>query len=83
MAGRPGPVVLLEREPGSAGTGSRLEPLEPADALEMWRLSPAGTEEDFPGYDHHVENLLRAGAWRLRLGTDLERTLDLLETLLE
>lgn len=77
---RPGPIVLLEREPGS---GSRLEPLEPADALDLWRRSPAGTEEDFPGYDHHVENLLRAGAWRLRLGTDLEMALDLLETLLE
>jgi hypothetical protein len=80
---RPGPIVLLEREPG---IGSRLEPLDslsPETALELWRRSPAGTEEDFPGYEHHVENLLKAGAWRLRLGTDLEMALDLLETLLE
>lgn len=80
---RPGPVVLLEREPGA---GSRLEPLHPSDALALWRRSPAGTEEDFPGYAHHAGDLLRAGAWRLRLGTDLtalETALDLLETLLE
>ena len=80
---RPGPIVLLEREPGP---DSRLEPLHPAAALELWRRSPAGTEEDFPDYQHHVEDLLRAGAWRLRLGTDLtalETALDLLETLLE
>lgn len=79
---RPGPIVLLERE----GSDSRLEPLDPAAALEIWHRSPAGTEEDFPGYEHHVENLLRAGAWRLRLGTDLtalEMALGLLETLFE
>jgi hypothetical protein len=77
---RPGPIVLLKRE---SGAESRLEPLDPAPAMELWRRSPAGTEEDFPGYEHHVEDLLRAGAWRLRLGTDLEEALDLLETLLE
>ncbi len=77
---RPGPIVLLEREPG---TGSRLEPLDPASALELWRRSPAGTEEDFPGYLDHVENLLKNGAWRLRLGRDLDEALRLLETLLE
>ncbi len=77
---RPGPVVLLERQPGA---GSRLEPLQPAAALELWRRSPAGTEEEFPDYAHHVEDLLRAGAWCLRLGTDLDEALDLLETLLE
>jgi hypothetical protein len=80
---RPGPIVLLEREPASAGTGSRLEPLGPAAALELWRRSPAGTEEDFPGYLDHVKDLLKSGAWRLRLGTDLDEALDLLETLLE
>ena len=77
---RPGPIVLLEREPG---TGSRLEPLDPAAALELWRRSPAGTEEDFPGYLDHVKNLLKNGAWRLRRGTDLDEALSLLETLLE
>jgi hypothetical protein len=82
----PGPIVLLEREPGAAGAGHGLEPLDPASALELWRRSPAGTEEDFPDYEHHVKNLLKTGAWRLRLGTDLpalETALDLLETLLE
>lgn len=73
----PGPVVLLER----AGA-NRLEPLAPGEALEIWRRSPAGTEESFPGYGRHVEDLLEDGAWRLRLGTDLEEALDLLETLL-
>jgi hypothetical protein len=73
---RPGPVVLLER----AATNG-LEPLGPADALDLWRRCPAGTEESFPGYDRHVETLLKDGAWRLRLGTDLEGALDLLETL--
>jgi hypothetical protein len=83
VAARPGPIVLLEREPG---TGSRLEPLDRDTAMELWRRSPAGTEEDFPGYEHHVKDLLRAGAWRLRLGTDLaalDMALDLLETLFE
>ncbi|HET9228093.1 MAG TPA: hypothetical protein VFR31_15565 [Thermoanaerobaculia bacterium] len=73
----PGPVVLLERS-GRNG----IEPLAPGEALEIWRRSPAGTEESFPGYDRHVEELLENGAWRLRLGTDLEEALDLLETLL-
>lgn len=73
----PGPVVLLER----AGRNG-LEPLAPGEALELWRHSPAGTEESFPGYDRHVEDLLKDGAWRLYLGTDLEEALDLLETLL-
>jgi hypothetical protein len=77
---RPGPIVLLEREPGQ---GSRLDPLAPEAAMELWRRSPAGTEEDFPGYEHHVEDMLKAGAWRLRLGTDLDEALGLLETLLE
>lgn len=76
----PGPVVLLERAPGR---GSTLEPLAPPEALEAWRRCPAGLEEDFPGYDGRVADLLRDGAWRLRLGSDLEETLDLLERLLE
>ncbi|HWM93321.1 MAG TPA: hypothetical protein VN493_21340 [Thermoanaerobaculia bacterium] len=73
---RPGPVVLLERAPVSI-----LEPLGPAEAREIWRRCPAGLEESFPGYDRHVEELLQDGAWRLRLGTNLEEALDLLETL--
>ena len=73
----PGPVVLLERS-GRNG----LEPVAPGEALKIWRLSPAGTEESFPGYDRHVEDLLKDGAWRLRLGSDLEEALGLLETLL-
>lgn len=77
---RPGPIALLEREPGAS---SRLEPLDPAAAWELWRRSPAGTEEDFPGYAHQVGDLLKNGAWRLRLGTDLDEALGLLETLLE
>ncbi len=76
----PGPVVLLER---TAGPESALEELEPAEALALWRRCPAGTEEDFPDYERHVRALLRAGAWRLRLGTDLEMALDLVEALLE
>lgn len=74
---RPGPVVLLER-----ASANGLEPIGPAEALALWRRCPAGTEESFPGYGRHVEELLRDGAWRLRLGTDLEAALDLLETLL-
>lgn len=73
---RPGPVVLLERSAGSS-----LEPLSPAAALDLWRRCPAGTEESFPGYDRRVEEILKDGAWRLRLGTDLEGALNLLETL--
>ena len=73
---RPGPVVLLER---AAANG--LEPVGPAEALDLWRRCPAGTEESFPGYGGHVEEILKDGAWRLRLGTDLEGALDLLETL--
>lgn len=73
----PGPVVLLER----AGRNG-LEPLAPGEALESWRRCPAGTEESFPEYDRHVEELLQDGAWRLRLGPDLDQALDLLETLL-
>jgi hypothetical protein len=76
----PGPIVLLEREPGQ---GSRLDPLAPDAALDLWRRSPAGTEEDFPGYLDHAKDLLKSGAWRLRLGTDLDEALGLLETLLE
>jgi hypothetical protein len=73
---RPGPVVLLER---AAANG--LEAISPGKALDLWRRCPAGTEESFPDYDRHVETLLKDGAWRLRLGTDLEGALDLLETL--
>jgi hypothetical protein len=76
---RPGPVVLLER---TARCASRLEPLAPDMALDLWRRCPAGTEESFPGYLGHVTALLAGGAWRLRPGTDLEETLDLLERLL-
>ena len=75
----PGPIVLLER-----GAENALEPVGPAEALDLWRRCPAGTEESFPGYSRHVEKLLRDGAWRLRLGTDLtalETALNLLETL--
>lgn len=75
---RPGPIVLLER---GAGRGSVLDHLDLPHAREVWRRCPAGTEESFPGYDHHVETLLKSGAWRLRLGTDLERALTLLEAL--
>lgn len=78
---KPGPIVLLER---GAGRGSVLEHLDPsrgAEALEIWRRSPAGTEESFPGYDRRVEALLENGAWRLVLGTNLEGALKLLETL--
>lgn len=75
----PGPVVLLERD---SGLGSALERLAPAEALAAWRRCPAGPEEDFPGYDRHVSGLLADGAWRLRLGDDLEEALDLLEELL-
>ncbi len=75
----PGPIVLLER-----GAENALEPVGPAEALDLWRRCPAGTEESFPGYHRHVEALLENGAWRLRLGTDLtalETALNLLETL--
>lgn len=75
---RPGPIVLLER---GAGRGSVLEHLDLPEALEAWRRCPAGTEESFPGYDRHVEALLKNGAWRLVLGTNLEGALKLLETL--
>jgi hypothetical protein len=74
----PGPIVLLER---GAGRGSVLEHLDLSEALEIWRRCPAGTEESFPGYDRHVEALLKSGAWRLQLGTNLEGALKLLETL--
>lgn len=74
----PGPIVLLER---GAGRGSVLEHLDLAEALKFWRRSPAGTEESFPGYDRRVEALLKNGAWRLVLGTNLEGALKLLETL--
>lgn len=73
---RPGPVVLLER-----AAANSLEPIGPAEALDLWRRCPAGTEESFPGYGRHVDEILTAGAWRLRLGTDLEGAIDLLETL--
>ena len=73
---RPGPVVLLER-----AAAHRLEPLGPAEALDLWRRCPAGTEESFPGYGRRVEEILKDGAWRLRLGPDLDGALDLLETL--
>lgn len=73
---RPGPVVLLER---AAANG--LEPLGSAEALELWRRCPAGTEESFPGYGRRVEEILKDGAWRLWLGPDLDGALDLLETL--
>lgn len=75
---RPGPVVLLERR---ADRASDLEPLDLAAALDAWSRSPAGLEEDFPGYGRHVETLLGCGAWRLRMGTDLDGALDLLESL--
>ncbi len=80
VSARPGPVVLLDR---AAGPESALERLEPAGALGLWRRCPAGTEEDFPDYERLVQTLLSAGAWRLRLGTDLEMALDLVEALLE
>ncbi|HEX5714888.1 MAG TPA: hypothetical protein VF179_01940 [Thermoanaerobaculia bacterium] len=72
----PGAIVLLER-----GAGNALEPVGPAEALDLWRRCPAGTEESFPGYGRHVEELLQDGAWRMRLGNDLEGALNLLETL--
>ncbi len=72
----PGPIVLLERGPGNS-----LEPVGPAEALDLWRRCPAGTEESFPGYDRHIAALLKDGAWRMQLGSDLEDALNLLETL--
>ncbi len=73
-----GPVVLLERRPGGA---SALAAVEPEAARREWLDGCAAREREVPGYDEAVSGWLRQGAWRLRLGDDLEAALDLLETL--
>jgi hypothetical protein len=76
---RPGPVVLVDRQPGQA---SRLEPLDPAQALPLWLAGAAGAEPEYPNYHHHVKNLLAGNAYRLVAGNDLPDSLNLLESLL-
>jgi hypothetical protein len=74
-----GAVVLLERQRGRA---SALVALEPAAARREWDEGSAARESEPPAYGGAVDRLLRHGAWKLRLGDDLEAALDLLEPLL-
>jgi hypothetical protein len=74
-----GAVVLLERQRGGA---SALVALEPAAARREWAEGSAARESEPPAYGEAVDRLLRHGAWKLRLGNDLDAALDLLEPLL-
>jgi hypothetical protein len=87
----PGPVMLVHRRPGvgpapgpaAVDAPSRLVPLPLPEALELWSAGRAGTEEDFPGYERHVEDLLRGNAWRLDLGDGLDGVLAALRAIEE
>lgn len=76
----PGPVVLLERQ---AGAASSLEAVAPEAARRAWLDGSAAREAEVPGYQHAMDALLRHGAWRLRLGDDLDAAVDLLGSLLQ
>jgi hypothetical protein len=77
-----GPVILVRRRPGTAAA-VRLVPLALPEALELWSAGRAGTEESFPGYHRHVEELLRGNAWRLDLGDGLDAVLAALAAIAE
>lgn len=74
-----GPVVLLERVPGSE---CRLEQLDLATATDLWLAGIAGSETEHPNYHHYVKNLLTKNAYRLYFGDDIEAGVDLLEQLI-
>ncbi|HVT59853.1 MAG TPA: hypothetical protein VHR45_15810 [Thermoanaerobaculia bacterium] len=75
---RAGAVVVLRRRPGGA---SRLERLDPADARREWLAGGASREREASGYERRIAEVLRGGCYRLTLGDDLDRALDLLEPL--
>jgi hypothetical protein len=75
----PGPVVLLERRTGAA---SSLEAVAPDAARRAWLDGSAEREAEVPAYEAAMDALLRGGAWRLRLGDDLDAAVDLLGSLL-
>jgi hypothetical protein len=79
IVARPGPVVLLRRLPGGY---SRLRPLAFAEARELWFERWSGAETEFAGYYRHVDELLRHDTYRLDFGDDIDRAVELLESLL-
>jgi hypothetical protein len=80
VSARPGPVVLLRRSPGGP---SRLTPLTCAEAKALWYERWSGTETEFADYDRYVHDLLSHHTYRLDFGDDIERSLELLESLSE
>lgn len=80
VSARPGPVVLLRRRPEGP---SQLTPLPFPAAKALWFERWSGTETAFTDYDRHIDELLRQHTYRLDLGNDIERGLELLEPLFE
>ena len=80
VTARPGPVVLVRRRPGGR---SQLRPLAYPEARALWFEKWSGTETEFAGYDHYVDDLLRQDTYRLDFGDDMARAVELLESLLE
>jgi hypothetical protein len=80
---RSGPGAAPVPRPGGMAAAGRLVPLALPEALELWSAGRAGTEEDFPDYDRHVEELLRGNAWRLDVGDGLEGVLAALGAIAE
>jgi len=80
VSARPGPVVLLRRSPGGP---SRLTPLTCTEAKALWYERWSGTETEFADYDRYVHDLLSHHTYRLDFGDDIERSLELLESLCE
>jgi hypothetical protein len=75
----PGPVVLLRRRPGAH---SRLERLDPAEALARWDEGRGGNEGESPGYAARITALLSDGAYGLEVGEDLNTALERLDEVL-
>lgn len=73
-----GPVVLLERQPG---TFSHLQPVELPEAKQLWLAGAAGNEMDFPDYDIYIDQLLENNAYRLYFGDDIDAAVNLLDPL--
>lgn len=78
VSARPAAVVLVERR---AGEKSRLEPLDPTQAHDLWAEARTGLEMKLAHHRPYIEALLRDNVYRLYYGDNIEASLDLLEPL--
>jgi hypothetical protein len=80
ISAQPKAVVLVER---LIGGKSRLEPLLPAAARELWPVGSTGLEMKLPHHHDHIEALLKNKTYRLYFGNDIQAAVDLLDSVFE